>query len=215
MVVCLGACGGGGDSSQSTPSRATFNADAAFTKALEGGVSLDGLRAVDRDGAVYTVSLSYGSLPDGSFLGLPARRSLQTSVLERIGVGAMKTTTIIYYETRPARVLGTLAADGKTTVFLRGGDLPTAATVGQSGPFSLGTAYASAALAEPVVGTETLDWSIEPDAGTTAFACLTSVSRSMGSVATEKDCFRIDADGNISGGRISIDRPGLSLNFQN
>lgn len=214
MVVGLVACGGGGDSSLSTAPPATFNAEAAFSKVLAGGFPLSGLKAVDRDGVRYTASLTYGSLPDGTFLDRPARRSLQTAVVERVGVGAMTTTTIIYYETGPARVLGTLNADARTTVFLTRGDLPTAATVGQSGPFSQGTAYASPALGEPA-GTESLDWSIEPDAGTTAFACLTSVSRSMGSVATEKDCFRIDADGNISGGKISIDRPGLSLNFQN
>lgn len=214
MVVGLVACGGGGDSSLSTVPHATFNADAAFTKALGGGVALGGLKAVDRDGTLYTISLAYRSLADGSFLGRPARRSVQTTVLERSGVGAMTTTTTIFFETGPARLLGTLGADGKSTVFLEGGDLPAAATVGQSGPFSQGTAYAGPEMGEPV-GTETLAWSIEPDVGITAFACLTSVSRSMGSVATEKDCFRIDADGNISGGKISIDRPGLSLNFQN
>jgi hypothetical protein len=214
IVACVAAgllgCGGGDDG---VPSPPTFNADAAFTKALGGGASLSGLSATDPAGVQFTASLTYTSQPDASFLGKPARRSLQTGNISQTGGFSSTSAITVFYDTGPARLVGTVNEAGKTTVFLPGTNLPTAATIGQSGLFAEGTAYASAALGTPI-GTETITWSIEPDSGSTALACLTSVSRSPGSVSMEKDCFRIDGAGNISGGTISIDKAGLVLTFR-
>jgi hypothetical protein len=212
-IAGLLACGGGGDGVTSAAQRGTFDADAVFTKVLGGGAALSGLMATDPAGVQYTASLAYTGLADDSFLGTPARRSVQTATVGPVGGDAAVATTTVFYETGPARLLGTVTSTGKTTVFLHGTDLPTAARIGQSGQLAEGTAYASPALGTPV-GTETLSWSVEPDNGATALACLTSVSRSADSVSTEKDCFRIDSAGNISGGTIYIAKPGWALTFQ-
>ena len=150
----------------------------------------------------------------GSFLGTPIRRSLQTATIGLANTPPAVATVTIFYDTRPARLIGTVSGTGKTTIFSHVSRLPGAGTVGQSGVFAEGVVYASLALGPPI-GTETLSWSIEPDTGATAtaLACLTSVSRAPGSVSTEKDCFRIDGAGNISGGTIFVDKPGIVLNF--
>lgn len=207
-ISTLLACGGGGESQPATPA---FDADAAFSKALA-GVALSGLRAADPAGFQYTASLTYAPLSDGSFLGSSTRRSLQTTTIGLVGTVPFISKVTVFYDIGPARLLGTITDTGKTTVFSQASQLPTAAMVGQSGVFAEGAVYASPALQERT-GTETLSWSIEPDRGTTALACLTSVSRSAGSVSLEKDCFRIDGAGNISGGKISIDKPGIALDF--
>lgn len=209
-IVALFACGGGDDGQASTGA-AAFDTDAAFINVL-GGASLTGLKAVTPAGVQYTAALAYTTLPEGSFFGSPTRRSLQTTTIGRVGEDPAVAGITIFYNTGPARLLGTVTDTGKTTVFSQATQLPTAGVVGRSGLFAEGTVYASPALLAPI-GTETLSWSIEPDTGTTALACLTSVSRSAGSVSTEKDCFRIDGAGNISGGTISVDKPGIALNF--
>ncbi|MFC5496895.1 hypothetical protein ACFPOE_05050 [Caenimonas terrae] len=208
--AALLACGGGGDGQQ--PAQGLrFNTDAAFVNAL-GGASLTDLAAVDPAGGRYTASLTYSALPDGSFAGAPARRSLQTTTVGRAGEPPAVTTLTVFYETEPARILATVTDAGTTTVFAQATRLPAAGTVGQSGPLAQGTVYAGTALTAPT-GTETLSWSIEADGATTALACLTSVSGPANWVSTERDCFRIDGAGNISGGTISIERPGVALHF--
>ena len=210
VILALQACGGGADGQ---PAGAAFDADAAFTNALA-GAALTGLRAVDPAGGRYEAALAYTPMTDGSFMGSPTRRSLQTTTIGRLGQTPAVATATVFYDTGPARLLGTVSDTGKTTSFSQVSQLPTAATVGRSGVFAEGVVYASPALGIPI-GTETLSWSIEPDAGATAtaMACLTSVARSPGSVSMEKDCFRIDGAGNISGGTISVDKPGIVLNF--
>lgn len=209
-IMALVACGGGDDHPVATQA-ATYDADAAFSNALA-GASLTGLAAADPAGVRYTAELAYTVLPDGEFSGTPARRSLQTSRVGRAGEAPTVATITVFYATAPARLLGTVTDTGKTTVFSQVTPLPSASTVGRSGLFAEGTVYASPALGTPI-GTETLSWSIEPDMGTTALACLTSISRAAGSVSTEKDCFRIDGAGNISGGTIYLDKPGVNLFF--
>ena len=212
VTAGLLACGGGGDSVNSSPQAPIFNADAAFANALSGGASLSGLKATDPAGTRFVASLAYSSLSAGSFSGIPARQSLQTATIGRVGEVPMIDAITVYYDTAPSRLLATVTATGKTTVFVQGNGLPTAGRVGQSGQFAVGTAYASPALGAPV-GTEILSWSIEPDGATTALACLASESRTSGSVSIEKDCFRIDGAGNISGGTVSINKSGLVLHF--
>jgi hypothetical protein len=213
-IASLLACGGGGNGFNSPAARGRFNADAVFTKVLSGGASLGGLKATDPAGAQYTASLAYAGLPDDSFLGSPARRSVQTATIGLVGAVPAVAATTVFYGIGPAWLIGTVTSAGKTTIFGHGADLPTAAAIGQSGLFAEGTAYASPALGTPL-GTETLSWSIEPDSGATALACLTSVSRSADSVSTEKDCFRIDSAGNVSGGTISVEKPGIAMQFRN
>ena len=214
-VVTAGllACGGGdGDGGQSTPKGPTFNADAAFANALGGSAVLSGLKATDPAGVRYVASLAYTSLASGMFSGTPARLSLQTTSIGRAGDVPFTDALTVYYDAAPSRLLATVTTTGKTTVFTQGTGLPTAAVVGQSGQFAAGTTYATPALGTPI-GTEVLTWSIEPDGPMTALACLSSETRISISVSIEKDCFRIDGAGNISGGTVSINKSGLVLHF--
>lgn len=207
VMASLAACGGGDDGPR------TFNADAAFANALGGSVKLNGLMATDAAGVRFVASLGYTSLAPGNFLGTPARQAVQATSLGRAGDVPFTDTITVFYDAAPSRLLGTVNAAGKTTVFTPGTGLPTAAVVGQTGLFAAGTAYATPSLGAPI-GTEVLTWSIEPDGGaTTALACLSSETRSGGTVSIEKDCFRIDGAGNISGGTVSINKLGLVLNF--
>jgi hypothetical protein len=208
-LAMLVGCGGAGDAQPA--GAGMFDADAAFAHALA-GAALSGLRAADSQGAKYTASLTYAVLPEGDFYGNWTRRSLQTTTIGRTGEPADVSRVTIFYDTRPARAVGTVADGGKTTVFTQVAQIPTAAEVGWSGVFAEGMVYATPALGAPV-GTETLLWSIEPDSGATALACLTSISRSGDWVSSEKDCFRIDGAGNLSGGEIRVHRPGLALHF--
>lgn len=209
MASVVTACGGGGDGGPPTSTTA-FNADAAFAFSLTNGVSFSGLTGSDA-GRAFTASIAFTPAADATFAGAVRKRSTQTVSLSTPGIATQTTTMQMFYTTGPSRLVGTTQTGGYIE-YVSQGNLPTAGSVGQSGPFANGTSYTSSAKTTQV-GTVAITWSIEPDTATTAFACLTSVT--TGSVqATEKDCFKINAGGTILGARITLTASGINLTLQ-
>lgn len=210
-VAALVACGGGGSSEVAPP--LTFNMDAALATALTNGLLISGLRASDSAGNAYSLSFSYAPVADGPFLGQTYKRVTQTVSMTRNGTNAPSTSATIFYTLNPARLVGIVNSQGNATVITPKTSLPTAATVGAQGTYSTANVFASTALG-PLLGTSTVLWSLEPDAGPTALACLTTTSSLSSGTVSEKDCFRINPAGAVSGGKVTVTIGNQALTFQ-
>lgn len=210
--LLLTACGGGsGDAG--TPLSQTYNLDAAITQALSRPTQLGPLSTTFQN-VVFTLTMTFAPAPDMLFEGVTQKSNLQTVTMTGGNANTSSSSTL-YYKTGPYFASGSLDVDGSYTVSVRTGDLPTAATVGASGLLSTDTVYANASKAL-VVATSVTTWSLESDTATTVLACLNSVVRDVSppDTSSQKVCFRINAAGDVSGGRIGITGSGVSLDFR-
>jgi hypothetical protein len=213
-AVVLAACGGGGDGGGTvTPPAVTFNADAAFASALTSGFSVSGLTGMNAGSTVpFTASLVFAPAPDAVFEGALRKSATQTATLAAPGIATQTSTAQLFFSTGPARLVGSTSSDGYI-VYTSRGALPTAGTVGQSGAFADGVIFTSAAKTA-TSGTENIQWSIEADTATTAFACLNQVVTISAEQVTERDCFKIDSAGTILGAKIILTGPGINVVLQ-
>lgn len=211
MVALLSACGGGGGSDGLPPPSETFNMDAALANVLSVGVNFTGLRATV-EGNTFELSVSFYPTTDGPFLSQIHKRSIQTGSASVNGVGPVVTTQTIFYSLNPVQFVGAIDDMGLVTTFATTGNLPTSASVGQSGPFSQAVTYLSA-TDQTRVGETIVTWSLEPETPTTAWACLV-MTAAGGASLSEKDCYLIDRAGNISAGMAVITVEGQTLVFR-
>ena len=227
LALLVAACGGGGTTGGQPepppspppvtppiePPALTFNMDAAYATALSSGVSSDWMPETSSASGRQVV-LSYQPTTDGQFLGVTFRRSLmKTSMLQSPGslVPAILWASTISYSLNPTVIAGQFDAQGNLTRYLGLGNLPTAAAVGQSGRYARALAY-EGPTEQNLLLEQLVSWSIEADAATTAWACLTFTT-SDGAV-TEKDCLRIDSAGAVSGIKTQVRWDGATLTFQ-
>jgi hypothetical protein len=213
LAALVSACGGGGSSDPaSTPPGVTFNIDAAVTTALTKGLSLSNLQG-QIGASTYTLGETFTPQPDGSPLvnGTPYHSATQVYSIKSGGTTLSTGGARLYFSTGPVQLRYT---DASTyfEAYTQVAALPTGATVGQHGGWTTATMYASKFSTTPI-GSDTVSWSLEPDTGSTAWACLSYVI--TGSVVGgEKDCYRIDPAGNISGARFTATVNGQVVTFQ-
>jgi hypothetical protein len=209
----LTACGGGGGADAGTPLSQTYNLDAAITQALAKPTQLGPLTTTYQN-VVFNLTMTFAPAPDMPFEGVTQKSNLQTVVMTGGGSNVSSSSTQ-YYKTGPYTASGSLDVDGSYTVSVRTGDLPTSATVGASGLLSTDTVYADATKAL-VTATSVTTWSLESDSATTVLACLNSVVRDVSppDTSSQKVCFRINAAGEVSGGRITLSGSGITLDFR-
>ena len=210
VAALLSACGGGGGSGDATPpAPTTFNMEAAIASSLSTGVSFSGLQTTV-NGNVLEFAFSYAPTTDGLFFGDSYKRSIFSSSIKLNGVVSGTGASTNYFSLNPVRVIGTTTSDGFTTKNAYDGTMPTNATVGQSGPYYHTNVSFTGDTAVVAQGTTT--WSLEADTASTAWACLMTVDST--SPDWEKDCYRIDAAGQISGAKIVLFVQGQTVTFQ-
>lgn len=214
LACILSACGGGGDGSGELPAPApivTFDMNAAYAFALSKGVSFSGLQATAR-GITFGMSINYSPTTDGPLQGLTYKRTTLTVNMSASNAAPMTTTATEYYTLNPTRMVGEVKDEGVMTLFTWQSDLPSAGSVGQSGPYFRATSYTSTTSGS-AIGEAAVTWSLEEDTATTAWACL-SVGVPGSGTFYEKDCMRIDQAGAISGARAVLIVDGETVVFQ-
>lgn len=210
VAALLSACGGGGGGGGSPPPEATFNLDAAFANTLTKGINFPNLQAT-WNGISFQLSISSTPTSDGVFLSQTYRRAVESSTVAINGVPGPMASATLYFTLAPVTLVGGVDEAG-VTIFTSQGLLPTAATVGSSGPYTRADTYVSETN-RTLIGQTVMSWSLEPDTSTTAWACL--VYSGIDGVTFEKDCYRIDAAGTIFNARATIElSDGTKLTFQ-
>jgi hypothetical protein len=211
----LAACGGGGGGGGGpVAAPVTFNLDAAVANALVTGFATGTLTATDTSGNTYTASETVQPAADGTFEGTILKQSKNTVTATKNGAFAGNATSNGFFSVNPLTIKGSTHSDGTYAVASQQTALPTAATVGQTGAFYNSTNYASSSKTS-VVSTAVATWSLEADTANTAFACInTSTSFSNGSRSAEADCYKINAAGQIIGGKVTLTINGVTLSFK-
>lgn len=210
VAALVSACGGGGGGGGVPSPEATYNLDAAFANTLTKGINFPNLRS-SWNGLSFQLSIASTPTTDGVFLSQTYRRAIQTSSVVINGQPGPVASSTVYFTLAPATLVGGVDESG-LTIFTTQGTLPTAAVVGSSGPFTRADTYVSETN-RTLLGQTLMGWSLEPDSATTAWGCL--VYSGMDGVQFEKDCYRIDAAGNILGAKATMNLPdGTVLAFE-
>lgn len=225
-AVLLAACGGGGGSPGATgggtgggvvtpPATTTFNFDAAMERLFTTSTTLSASTS-DSSNASLTAVYATVPQPDASFENSSRKRVQETLRLARDGVTQSSDTSTTFFGISPFTVYGSLDSDGGYTVATTTGTLPSAGTIGQSGPLYNDVSYADSTKGR-VTGRSQTRWSLETGSGSNAFACLNITltnenGQSDGAVA---QCFLISNTGVVSGMRLTLTTPaGQSVVFR-
>lgn len=211
----LAACGGGGDSPTGpVTSTSTFPLDAAYTKAMTTGITLNGTAV---DGAdTYTMSLSITPAADEVFEGVVSKKSIESLTMKKNGAVLGVETISAYYSINPMTTKGARYSDGSYAVLTSNtGSFSTAAKVGDGGTLGTLTLYTSASKTAVRTTTQST-WTLEADTATTAFGCANSVLRDAAGTqtGTGAGCYKIDTSGNALGMRTTLSVAGKTLVFQ-
>lgn len=213
----LAACGGGGSDAPTGPVTSTlsFPLDAAYTKGMTTGVSLNGTAV---DGAdTYTMSLSITPAADEVFEGVPSKKSSGSLTMKKNGAVLVADTISYYYNINPFTQTGaTYSSDGSYAVLTNNtGNYPTAAKVGDAGTIGTLTVYTSASKTTVKTTTQNT-WTLEADTATTAFGCTNSVIRDAAGTqtGTAAGCTKIDTNGNALGMKYTLSVAGKTLIFK-
>jgi hypothetical protein len=211
VVALLSACGGGGGGDGSPPPpQTTFNLDAAFANTLTQGISFPNLRA-SWNGVAFQLSISSTPTSDGTFLSQTYRRAIESSTVSINGQPGPTATSTLYFTLSPVTLVGGMDSAG-LTIFTPQASLPTAASVGSSGPYTRADTYVSDSN-RTLLGQTVMSWTLEPDTATTAWGCI--VYSTMDGFQFEKDCYRIDAAGTIFNAKATMNfTDGTTLSFE-
>lgn len=203
----LAACGGGGGGGSSTeyPVEATFAS--AFTTSSSYTTT-----ARDNSGNVFVLdfAITPGPTKTEPLISADPKSTALISVAVSVNNSYPVTdVTELYFTRTPFSVAGSLNG---TTVYrvTQATALPATARIGASGVFATGTITDGS-----VTTTQTMTWLLESDPGTAnAWLCMVMQVDAPDGRYMEKDCFRIDAAGNVSGFKTDISTPGLTLQFR-
>lgn len=212
-TALLAACGGGGG--DATPATtATYPLEAAYTKAMTNGISLNGTAI---DGAdTYTLSLSITPAADEVFEGVVRKKSIETLTIKKNGAVGIADNIDSYYSTNPFIQWGARYSNGTYAVQTSStGVFPTTAKVGDSGSLGTLTLYTNANKTTVQLTTQST-WTLEADTATTAFGCANSVMKDATGVqiGTAAGCYKIDTSGNALGMRFTLSVAGKTLVFK-
>lgn len=214
-AVFLAACGGGGgddavplgggvplvDSGSGSvpPAAQTFDMNAAVGSVLAQGASFPNMRA-SLQGVDFGASVTYHPAVEGIFRGGVYKRSIRTVTMTASTASPLTSEDSVFFTLNPTRFTGYIGQDGMPAVLELMGDLPAAGMIGESGPYLHAIGYA--ADGQTVLGENWVTWSLEPDAGSTALACLSWAGDDRRVYI--KDCLRTDATGRVSGATMTM-----------
>ena len=196
VAALLAACGGGGGdagtaaSTLEFPVASTVSAFATTPHQFNLAGSVNG----------KDTTVSYRQTPGAlsSFEGKPASTAVQSVAFRVNGALASETTETLYFAVNPFVAYGSInQADGRYSVTDQPTRFPATAKVGQSGVRGSTTEYVDAQKSQ-IKETSTLTWSLEADTASTALLCL-NTALSSAPPFTGSECYRIDANGMLSG----------------
>jgi hypothetical protein len=177
---------------------------------------------------VTTVTVQTSSTPGASatFEGQIASTNLQTVIITANNSTTGKTATstvtgINYFNASPFKSLGglntsTTASNGQGEYIVNTDqvNLPTYATVGQSGSIDTSTTYTDNSKSV-VYATDTDTWSLSSDTATTAWACDIDTRTVVGfSPTVSQFCLKIDTTGNVLAMKMIMPINGTIYTFQ-
>ena len=214
----LAACGGGGGDSPSptgpVASTLTFPLDAAYTKAMTTGVTLNGTAV---DGAdTYTMTIAIAPAADEVFEGVVSKKSIQSLTMKKNGAVLGADNISSYYSINPFTTKGAIYSSGTYAVQTsNAGFFPTAAKVGDSGTLGTLTLYTSPSKTTVQTTTQST-WTLEADTASTAFGCANMVIKNAAGTqtGTGAGCYKIDTNGNALGMKFTLSVAGKTLVFQ-
>jgi hypothetical protein len=214
-AASLVACGGGGGSSDSG-TVTVFPIEAAVTSYLTSPRNFTTTHTDSTNGDVYTLDYAHSPGADSTFEGSPAKTVSLTINLKRNGTPLSTSTQVDYFQTSPFRSLGTIDNTGEYTVMANQVALPATAKVDDSGNLHTSTTYSDSSKAT-VTATSVATWNLQRASPTTAFFCANSVVKSTDGSPdlTGSECYKIDANGNVTGNRITISFSGQTRVFTN
>lgn len=228
-ISLLAACGGGGSSGSTPtptpiPSVTTFPVDGAFTNALTKGLSYT-MTAKDTANNSYSLTFSYApGQPKTNTLIYPTAlpTTTQTVLISKNGVASGNSSSDTYYSTGPLKLYGYASATFSATQTSQS-LLPATATLGSIGSFYTATTNQQipvqfATSSGTSIVTQSAVWSLEQNTASLAWLCINTTSTPTSypnNHQTEKDCYQIDAAGNVSGMKIDLTTyAGVTLQFR-
>lgn len=208
-LAALVGCGGGGGGSDAPAPQSGANGQyvvaATMLNVLTAGATFTATTQIS--GATWTLTQSFAAQPAQGFDGAARSVSTENINLSRNGVLQSADGAYLYFDAAPLVLRGS-SRGGDTAVFSQDGVLPQRADVGASGPLYHYTA-------QPSGTTNTVTWSMQPGAASTALFCLNATIRTngTGAAATESDCYRVDASGNLIGAQFTVTINGQTFTF--
>lgn len=207
-ALSLTACGGGGGDAGQAASALDFKVDSAVSTYASTAHQFN-LAGV-LEGANFTASVIQTPGAPGTFEGKPASTAVQTVAISANGSLAGESTTTNYFATNPFVTYGAIdRVDGGYSVFIQTANFPVSARVGQSGPLGSGTGFVDGRKLQ-VTDTSTVSWSLEADTASTALLCVNTVIPGPPAI-TGSECYRIDANGTLSGLVLKVSFSGKIL----
>lgn len=223
---CGGGGGGGGSSSSTTSPTLQFPIASAMS-AFEQASNNYSLSAVD--GSI-NLSLQAGFIPGSpsTFEGQLASTSTQT-----VSISATNTSTGAsnsdlasvknYFIASPLHSLGSIViSDTSTTgnqlgyyaVYSNQVNIPTYATVGQTGALDTYTTFTNSSKSV-VYANDTETWSLSSNTSNTAWLCSFDTQTIVGSSpTTTQSCYELDTTGNVLAVKLILNINGTTVTFQ-
>lgn len=211
LAACGGGGGGGGapDGGGGVFPTPAYDMNAAVATVLSQGASFQNLRA-SAGGLDLTMSITYAPASDGAFQGVVYKRSVETLTISDSTQPRPDTFTGTYFYTlAPTRLVGGVDQTGFTMMFDPTGEFPRAGFIGESGPYAHVRGYEATGQAVP---DNFMGWSLDDAGAGLAWACM--VWQLASGEMYEKDCFRIDQIGRISGAQATLYFDGQVLVFR-
>jgi len=212
LSACGGGGGGGSSGSAGTDPTTQFpieSAVSAFSQTTY-GFTLSATVGAD----TYTVQLSSTPGSSTTFESQTASTNIKAVTLKKNGVLASSSSGTSYYIVSPNKPLGYLDnGTGHYSVAANQQNLPTNATVGQSGSIDTYIVYTDSTKATQY-STGTVTWSLESDTPTTAWACSNTVEIGGTYPFTESDCYKINTTGTVQGMKITLSIGGQTFYFK-
>jgi hypothetical protein len=219
-LVLLSACGGGGDSGDSGPPPPTvdFDVQAAWGEFLTASRSW-GVTGVANNLLRYDIDIAIapGAASVVPISGATAARSDTTLQVHENGTLIGNALSETFYDAGTLQLLGVrLTPSGSASacsVATSAATPPAAAKIGASGTLATLDERSGCLTTSASVGTSSVGWSLEFEAGISYF-CVNSTERDLtGAVlATESDCIEANPDGSLGArARLTITQPGTGF----
>ncbi|HEX6707003.1 MAG TPA: hypothetical protein VF169_19755 [Albitalea sp.] len=220
-VAMLAGCGGGGDDTGNSgfiPPNDDFNVAQAWHNLLttNRGWTLTGSGT---DGRIYDITVGTAVGPTTVFpvTGANTARSDVTLTTATTGFPTASALQQIHFDAATDRIVGirTSVNQAAATCDLATSTsaLPTTVKVGTSGAQATLTELNGCAGSSAAVGTITITWSLEFEAGTTYFCSNTTERNPGGAVlSAEGDCLQMSPDGTLGArARVTVEQNGVRV----
>jgi hypothetical protein len=193
----LAGCGGGGNSGSPPPPAYAVNAALGHLLGSGGAWTVSGTAS---DGHAYVLTYAFAPQAPAPFpvSGATAARSQQTMSTKVDGIDMGSAAETFYFDASSLQFVGIEFDNGSCSVMKGNTSLPTATTIGTSGPLFNESDNGDCVSGSPEVGTTAGTWSLESDSNVVLLCWnLVSPSPPESPTATASYCFEIQTDGTL------------------